>query len=146
MREHISYAETAKIQPVLVQSLLDIGDAVSQDLESRLIYLVKIRVSQINGCGFCVKLNADLARKKGETQARLDLLAGWHHVLSFSDREKAALLWAEKLTLIPQRPLNDTDYAELMKSFTEKEIVNLTAIIVSINAWNRIAAGFGYQP
>jgi AhpD family alkylhydroperoxidase len=146
MKEHISYAKTAKIQPTLVQSLLDIGEAVGQKLELPLIYLVKIRVSQINGCGFCIKLNADLARKEGETQTRLDLLAGWHHVLSFSDREKAALAWAEKLTLMPQQPLSDTDYAEVSSSFNESEIVNLTAIIVTINSWNRIAASFGYQP
>lgn len=146
MREHISYARTAKIQPVLVESLLNIGEAIGQSLEPILIYLVKIRVSQINGCGFCVKLNADLARKQGETQARLDLLAGWHHVQSFSDKEKAALTWAEKLTLMPQQPLINTDYEQLTHWFSESEIVNLTAIIVTINAWNRIAAGFGYQP
>lgn len=146
MIENISYAKTTKIQPILVQSLLDIGEAAAQVLELTLIYLVKIRVSQINGCGFCIKLNADLARKEGETQARLDMLAGWYHVQGFSDKEKAALAWAEKLTLMPEHNLHAEDYAKLTNWFNESEIVNLTAIVVMINAWNRISAGFGYQP
>ena len=100
-------------------------------------HLVKLRASQINGCGFCVKMHTREARNDGETTERLDSLIVWRHVSDFSASERAALAWTEALTVISQT----TDYeflrTELLLHFSEEEISVLTSIIAMINLWNR---------
>ena len=147
MQERISYADFYKHQPVLAKSLIAIGEAVlASGLESSLYHLIKLRASQINGCGFCQHMHANEARKDGESQARLDVLPAWHEVPFFSARERAALSWTEALTQIAGKGVSDDDFAKVSAEFSQSEIANLTALIVSINSWNRIAVGNNFIP
>lgn len=111
-------------------------------LEHSLLELVKMRVSQINGCAFCLDMHAKDARKAGESEARLYLLSAWRESPLYSERERAALAWAEALTLVAETAAPDADYALLQQHFTEKEQVDLTLAIGAINVWNRLAIGF----
>lgn len=146
MKERITYQQTYKLQPVLAKSLIELGESAAQKIDHSLIHLIKLRVSQINGCAFCQHMHANEARKDGEKQSRLDVLPAWKEVPLFSQPERAALAWAEKLTLLAKEEIHDEDFAAVREQFNEEEIVNLTAIIVAINAWNRIAVGFHFLP
>lgn len=146
MKERIAYQQTYKLQPALSKSLIELGQAAAQKIEHSLIHLVKLRVSQINGCAFCQHMHANEARSDGEKQGRLDVLPAWKEAPVFTARECAALAWAEKLTLLANNEIHDEDYADVREQFNEEELVNLTAVIVAINAWNRIAVGFHFIP
>ncbi len=146
MKERITYQTTYQLQPVLANSLIDLGEAAAQKIDVSLVHLVKLRVSQINGCAFCLHMHVNAARKDGEKQNRLDVLPAWKEVPVFSARERAALAWSEKLTLLANKEVHDEDYLAVREQFSEEEIVNLTAIIVAINAWNRISIGFHFIP
>ena len=115
-------------------------------LEQSLIELVKTRASQINGCAFCLNMHTADARKNGETEQRLYLLNAWRESPGYSDRERAALAWTEAVTLISKTHAPDDVYAELRNHFSETETVNLTMLIATINAWNRIAISFRSVP
>lgn len=104
--------------------------------------LVKMRVSQINGCAFCLYMHAPAARQAGVTQQKLDVLAAWRESPVFDYRERAALAWAEALTRIEQTGVPDADYQCLAAAFDERERVELTFVVTMINAWNRFAVGF----
>jgi AhpD family alkylhydroperoxidase len=108
--------------------------------------LVKLRASQINGCGYCVDMHAADARKAGETERRLYAVAVWRETPFFSPRERAALAWTEALTRLSEQPALDADYAALREQFSEREMVDLSLAIGAINSWNRLAIGFGAQP
>jgi AhpD family alkylhydroperoxidase len=111
----------------------------SGSLEPSLIELVLMRVSQINGCAFCLDMHSKDARAAGETEQRLYVLAGWREAPFYSERERAAFAWAEALTrLAPGDPVPDALYAETSKQFSEKELVDLTLLVTLINTWNRI--------
>ncbi len=126
-----------------MQSWLDFGKVVLQSgLEDRLIELVKIRASQINGCAFCLHIHTADARKHGETEERLYLLDAWRDSPLFSARERAALEWTEALTLLTETHAPDDAYRALQAEFTPEEQVALTLMIVAINGWNRIQVGF----
>jgi len=147
MNERIAYASVYKAQPILAKSLIDIGEAVlASGLEAPLYHLIKLRASQINGCAFCQHMHANEAWHDGETQTRLDVIAAWREVPFFTDRERAALGWTEALTQIAGKGVSDDDFAKVSAEFNTAEIVNLTAVIVAINSWNRIAVGFGFIP
>src|SRR5690349_9258307 len=108
-------------------------------LEASLLELVKMRASQINGCAHCLDMHSKDARAAGETEQRLYLVSAWRDAPMFSSRERAALAWAEALTLIAETEISDELYDETRRHFSEEEIVNLTAAIVAINGWNRFA-------
>ena len=108
-------------------------------LEPKLVHLVKMRASQINGCAYCLDMHSIDARAAGESEQRLYTLEAWRETPFFSDRERAALAWTESLTLIAQTHAPDDVYADLQKHFTEKEIVDLTFVVGAINLWNRLA-------
>jgi AhpD family alkylhydroperoxidase len=115
-------------------------------LEPVLIDLVYLRVSQINGCGYCVDLHTSDALKKGESFRRLNGVVAWRETPFFSAREQAAFAWAEALTRLPENGAPDEIYEGLKPHFSEKEIVDLTYTIALMNALNRIGVGFGRQP
>lgn len=115
-------------------------------IESRLHALVELRVSQINGCAFCVDLHATEARAAGEREQRLDCLAAWRECQFFGEAERAALAWAEAVTDLPRQGAPETLYEDLKRHFSDEEVVDLTLIIAQMNAWNRLAVGFGRQP
>ena len=114
-------------------------------LDSKLLHLVYLRVSQINRCAFCIDMHARDARKSGETEQRLILVSGWEEALVFSPRERAALAWTDALTRLPQTGAPPEAYDPLKDHFSEKEIVDLTVLIGLINLWNRIGVGFRLQ-
>lgn len=136
------------VAPALLKQYFDYSNAVHESgLEHSLIELVKIRASQINGCANCLNMHTSDARKAGETEQRLHLLAAWHEAPVFSDRERAALDWTDHLTLIAERRAPDHVYAALDKEFSKEEQVSLTMLINVINGWNRLAVSFGmYDP
>lgn len=119
-------------------------------LEHSLLELVKMRVSQINGCAYCLDMHSKDARAAGETEQRLHLLAAWREAPFYTPRERAALAWAEAVSLVASNDLADALYAEVRAQFDEKAMVDLTLAIIAINGWNRLAIGFrvevgGYQ-
>lgn len=120
-------------------------------LEHSLLELVKIRVSQINGCAYCIDMHTKDARAQGETEQRLHLLGAWREAPFYSERERAALAWTEAVTYISEHREDDGVYADLHQHFSEKEIVDLTLAVIAINGWNRLAIPFrtpagSYQP
>lgn len=126
--------------PDVLQALADVHDVMdAHGLDRRLHHLVLLRASQINRCGFCVKMHTREAREDGETSTRLDRVIVWNQVSDFTDKEKAALAWTEALTdLDPKTDLGPLR-ARLREHFSEKEIGVLTATVGMINLWNRIA-------
>jgi AhpD family alkylhydroperoxidase len=129
--------------PAPMKALLDFGQTISNaGLEASLMELVKIRASQINGCAFCLHMHTAEARKAGEMEERLYLLDAWRDSPLYSERERAALAWTEALTLLPVTHAPDDVYNEMAAQFSEQEQVTLTLLIVAINSWNRVQAGF----
>jgi AhpD family alkylhydroperoxidase len=120
-------------------------------IERKLLHLIKARVSQINGCAYCIDMHTKDARAEGETEQRLYGLSAWQETPFYTPRERAALEWAETLTLISSHHVPDELFARAREQFTEAELVGLTIAIIAINGWNRIAIPFraevgSYQP
>lgn len=122
------------------------GRVANSVLEKPLVELVRLRASQINGCAYCVDLHTSDARKAGETDRRLATVSVWHETPFFSDRERAALEWTEAVTLIADGHVLDEVWARVKPHFTPEEIVDLTLLIATINAWNRFAISFRKLP
>ena len=122
----------AAIEPIIAASGLD----------ASLIELVKTRASQINGCAFCIHMHTRDARAHGETEERLYLLNAWRESPLYTEKERAALAWTEALTLVAETHAPDEAYEAVKAQFQPKEIVELTLLISTINAWNRFAIGF----
>jgi AhpD family alkylhydroperoxidase len=120
-------------------------------LDPKLLHLIKMRASQINGCAYCIDMHSKDARALGETEQRLYGLDAWRETPYYSGRERAALAWTEAVTLISQTHAPDDVYQELRRHFSEQEIVNLTYAVAAINSWNRLAIAMravpgAYQP
>jgi len=120
-------------------------------LEPALLNLVWLRASQINGCAWCIDMHTKDARALGETEQRLYALNAWRDAPFYSERERAALAWAESVTLVAQTHVPDDVYEEAKKHFSDQELVNLTLAIAQINVWNRLNVAFrnvpgAYQP
>lgn len=141
MEQRISYAQLDENQPVITKALLGLGAAIADStLENKLIHLVKFRASQINGCEFCLHLHANQARKDGEDTQRLDMLPAWQESPHYSERERQALQLCEALTYLPTSSISEEQYKQLNKVFSEKEIIDLLAVIIEINSWNRVVS------
>jgi AhpD family alkylhydroperoxidase len=108
-------------------------------LDHKLIHLLKMRASQINGCAYCIDMHSKDARALGESEQRLYELNAWREAPFYTDRERAALEWSESLTLVSQTHVPDEVYESVKKHFTEKEIVDLSILVSVINVWNRLA-------
>lgn len=120
-------------------------------LEPDLVELVKLRASQINGCAYCIDMHTKDARTQGESEQRLYGVSAWREAPFYSERERAALAWAESVTEIGRDRVPDDLYAQVSRNFSEKELVDLTMAIIAINSWNRLAISFrtppgSYQP
>ncbi|MEJ8845165.1 carboxymuconolactone decarboxylase family protein [Variovorax rhizosphaerae] len=136
-----------KASPEATKAMLALSAAVNKlGLEPLLSELVKLRASQINGCAYCVDMHATEARKRGETERRLYAVAAWRESPFFTPRERAALAWTEALTRVADTHAPDADYEALCAEFSERERVDLTLVISTINAWNRLAVGFRTVP
>lgn len=115
-------------------------------LDTRLLHLIRLRASQLNGCAFCIAMHTKEARDDGEDQRRLDLLQSWHETELFDARERAALGWTEALTRVAETHVPDAAYERLASVFNEAERVAVTMAVIAINGWNRIAIGFRSAP
>lgn len=112
-------------------------------LEPAVIDLVKLRASQLNGCGFCVDMHTKDARLEGETEQRLFLLSVWREAPGlYSEREQAALAWAEVVTKLENQHVPDAVYDKARAQFSDEELARLTLVVVAINGWNRFNIAF----
>jgi AhpD family alkylhydroperoxidase len=133
----------AKVSPRAVQSMIGLQNYVNNSgLEHSLLELVKMRASQINGCGYCLDMHMKDALAAGETAQRLLLLDAWREAPFYSARERAALEWTESLTLVSESHVPDEVFAAARAQFSEEELVNLSLAVVAINGWNRLVIGF----
>jgi AhpD family alkylhydroperoxidase len=110
----------------------------STGLDLGLLELVRLRISQINGCAFCVAMHVPLARKYGLSENQIHLAATWKEATVFDVRQRAALAWAEAVTALSGQEVSDAIYDQVKAHFTPQEIANLTICIVEINSWNRL--------
>lgn len=144
MEQRLNFAEvaegTAKAMLGLEQYLAKCG------LESALLDLVKFRVSQINGCAYCLDMHSKDLRAVGENEQRLYVLDAWRDSPFYTDRERAALAWAEAVTLLKEKEVPDQAYEQARAQFSEEELVNLTLAVVAINGWNRLNIAFRTTP
>ncbi len=149
MEQRLDYMKAAPQGIAALRNLQAYVDSCG--LEHSLLELVKTRASQINGCAYCLDMHTKDARAEGESEQRLHVLPAWREAPFYSDRERAALAWAEALTRIASGPIEDDLYAEVRGQFSEKEIADLTLAVIAINGWNRLAIPFrtpvgSYQP
>jgi AhpD family alkylhydroperoxidase len=144
MKNRFNYAKAA---PNASRAMFALHKYVEDSgLEHSLLELVKTRVSQINGCAYCLDMHTKDARALGETEQRLYALNAWRETPFYTDRERAALGWAESLTLIAETHVPDADYEAARAEFSEQELVNLSLAVITINGWNRLAIAFREEP
>jgi len=125
------------LAPKSLQAMIALSKSVSQgSLGERLVELVNLRVSQVNGCGVCVDMHWRFLLKMGADPRHLNAVAGWREAPFFSARERAALAWADALNTLPRRDTTDDVYGELREHFSESEIVELSYGIAAIRGWN----------
>lgn len=147
MSTRMSQQSVYRLCPRLAKHLTALGDVAPDSTVNRsIIHLVNLRVSQINHCCFCQHMHSQEARDDGEHQVRLDVLPAWREAPCFNTQERAALAWAEALTLVSQQAVSDNDYQNALAAFGEQGLIDLTAIIVQINSWNRVSVGFQFAP
>jgi len=140
MTERLNYYQVA---PDAVNPLLALEERFKNGpLSHTLIELVKTRASQINGCAYCLHMHTSDALKEGEQPERLFLLDAWRESRMYTPQERAALGWTEAVTRIAETAAPDADYEALKDHFSPEEMVELTLLIATINAWNRIAISF----
>jgi AhpD family alkylhydroperoxidase len=143
-QQRLDYAAAA---PDAFRAQLALSETVKRSaLGKQLIELVFMRVSQINACAFCLDMHGAALRAAGESPARLDMLAAWREAPVFSERERAALGFAEALTRLGDGGVSDADYEAARAQFGEEEIANLAFAVVAINSWNRLAISFRATP
>jgi AhpD family alkylhydroperoxidase len=143
----IAYETFQKTAPAAQAALLALGKTADESgLDKAVVELVKLRVSQINNCAFCLQIHLNVARRLSVPQEKLDLVATWHEAGIFSDRECAALAWAETLTRLADRGVPDEAHEAARRHFSESELLFLSTAIATINAWNRLGAAFHFAP
>ena len=128
-----------------IQGLVAVETWIAKSFDPKLLELVKVRVSQMNGCAHCLHMHRQDALKQGETEDRLLLLSAWHESELYTERERAALAWAESLPRIAESHAPDSVYEEARSVFSDDELVALSIGVAMINAWNRLAIGFRLQ-
>ncbi|HKT52524.1 MAG TPA: carboxymuconolactone decarboxylase family protein [Candidatus Angelobacter sp.] len=137
MEARIDYLKSAR---GVYEAMLGLEKYLQQcGLEEGLQNLIKLRVSQINGCAYCIDMHWKDLRASGESEQRLYGLDAWEESPYYSDRERAALAWAEAVTKIRETHAPDAVYEEARRHFNEKELSDLTLAIAAINSWNRLA-------
>ena len=149
MKPRIDYSKAA---PGVMHAMLGLGRYLGTcGLEKKLLDLVYLRASQINGCAYCIDMHWKDLRAEGETEQRLYGLDAWEESPYYTDRERAALAWTEAATRLRHREVPDALFENARRSFSEKELSDLTLAIVAINGWNRLNIAFHapagtYQP
>ncbi|MGH6860971.1 MAG: carboxymuconolactone decarboxylase family protein [Phyllobacterium sp.] len=144
MTQRVNYSQQS---PELLKKFMDFSIALKDSaIEAPIRDLVHIRASQINGCAFCLDMHVKEAKLHGETELRLYHIAIWRESNLFAPRERAALAWTEALTRLPDGGVPDEVYERVRGQLSEKEISDLTFVVMGINAWNRIGVGFKSVP
>jgi AhpD family alkylhydroperoxidase len=149
MKQRINLVESAQ---GALKAMLGLHAYLSKSgPEKSLLELVYFRVSQINGCAYCLDMHSKDLRAAGETEQRLYLLDAWREAPFYTERERAALAWAEAVTLVNEGRVPDEVFEQARAQFGEEELANLTLAVVAINGWNRLNIAFrtepgGYQP
>ncbi|MBX4955733.1 carboxymuconolactone decarboxylase family protein [Rhizobium lentis] len=144
MTQRLNYAQQS---PELFKKFTEFSMALrSSVIDAKLQALVEIRASQINGCGFCLDMHVKQAKIHGESELRLYHVAIWRESNLFIPRERAALAWTEALTKLPEGGVPDEIYERVRGQLSEKEISDLTFVVMAINAWNRVNIGFKTVP
>jgi len=126
-----------------IKPLFSLGAYLSRStVEQSLLDLLAFRVSQINGCAYCLDMHSKDLRAHGETEQRLYMLDAWREASLYTDRERAALAWAEAVTKLEKNNVPDDAYEEASQQFSEEELVDLTMAVIGINSWNRLNIAF----
>ena len=131
--------DLSTIAPDAYRHFLQLEAVIGGHVDRRLLHLVKLRASQINGCAFCIGMHTDEALRDGEPAERLTMLDAWQESSLYSDKERAALAWVEEVTLIADSGAGKDSFDALKPHFSDEEIAWLTLAIVQINSWNRMA-------
>lgn len=118
----------------------------SSSIEPKLLHLIKLRASQINGCAYCIDMHSKDLLAAGESIERLLGLEAWRESTFYSDRERAALEWCDAVTLISRTHADDEIYQRVRPHFSDQELVDLTWAIGAINLWNRLGIAFRTEP
>ncbi len=135
--------DSRRVSPKARQHLLAINAHLhGSSLGNRLLHLVEIRASQINGCAQCLDMHSQDARAEGESEQRLHTLAAWREAPFFDERERAALEWTEAVTLVADTHVPDEVYERVRQHFSEEELIDLTLAVTQINVWNRLNVAF----
>lgn len=149
MKQRLNHAEVGQ---GALKAMFGLGAYLAKSgLEPSLLQLLDFRVSQINGCAYCLDMHSKDLRAGGESEQRLYLLDAWRESPFYTERERAALAWAEAVTLVTEGHVPDEVYEQARGQFSEEELVNLTLAVVTINGWNRLNIAFrttpgSYQP
>jgi AhpD family alkylhydroperoxidase len=149
MTNRINYATVA---PEALRAVYGMEQFVrGSGLDESLVHLVKLRVSYMNGCAYCVDMHSKDARARGETEQRIYAVPVWHETPFYTNRERAALALAEAVTRLDGHGVPDSVFDEARAHFSEAELVNLVMAIATINTWNRLSITFrtdvgSYQP
>ena len=144
MSERINYQQQS---PELFKKFIEFNNVIKDGaIEESIRDLVAVRASQINGCGFCLDMHIKQATIHGERALRLHHLAAWRESTLFIPRERAALAWTEVLTKLPELGVPDDIYERVCTQLSEKELSDLSFVVMSINAWNRINVAFKNVP
>jgi AhpD family alkylhydroperoxidase len=115
-------------------------------LEKKLLHMIKLRVSQMNGCAYCLDMHWKDLQAEGETEQRMYSLDAWRETPYYTDRERAALAWAEAVTNVTDGHVCDEVYEATRKHFSQQELSDLTFAVVAINSWNRLSIAFRVVP
>jgi AhpD family alkylhydroperoxidase len=127
------------VNPAIIHAMLSLEKQVSKGgLDNKLLDLVRMRASQINGCAYCLDMHSKDARANGENEQRLYGLNAWRETPYYSARERAALEWTEALTLVTEGHVPDEMYERVRQEFSEDELAHLSLAVVAINGWNRL--------
>jgi AhpD family alkylhydroperoxidase len=141
-----SRLEYSRVAPEAHRAVMGLEHYVRDcGLEHSLLELVKIRASQINGCGYCLDMHTKDARAAGEKEQRIYVLSTWREAPFYTPRERAALEWTEVVTEMGRHGVTEDVYQRTREHFTDKELVDLTMAVVTINAWNRLAISFSSE-
>jgi len=139
--------DIAAISPAAYRGMQGLEQFIRESsLEPKLVHLLKMRASQINGCAYCLDMHSKDARAEGESEQRLYALEAWREAPFYSERERAALEWVEALTLVAGSHVPDEVFERARKQFSEKELIELSIVAVAINGWNRLCVAFRVQP
>lgn len=139
--------EIKKVEPRIYEAMM-VAESLLENfsIEPKLSELIRVRASQLNGCGYCLDMHTKDARKAGETEQRLYTVSTWRDIPFFTEQERVALQLTEEVTLISEKGVSDELYEKVVNTFGEKGFAELLFTIMTINNWNRLAIATRTQP